>query len=194
MPESNVQAIRQVLCIDAELYLSFSLICRFVQSQSSNHCIACVLLLLALPNYSLNVQTVFRASEGASSAMQLFTGQAARLSSTVQDGALRQAQLCSFFTLLGAMPQCLKAEADAILAMIRNAREDTKEKDNTSPRDTEDGTLLRLTCRAPSCGAAFNMHASLMAIDAPPAEETLECPHQASAYRCTGLHFSYVPH
>ena len=102
----------------------------------------------------MNVQTVFRASEGASSAMQLFTGQAARLSSSVQDGALHQAQLCSFFTLLGAMPHSLKAEADAILGMIRNAREDMREKDNTIPHDTEDGTLLLLTYFVLSCGTA----------------------------------------
>ncbi len=81
--------------------------------------------------------------------MQLFTGQATRLSSATQDGTLHVAQLCSLFTLLGAMPQCLRAEADAILAMIRSAREtDQEQGDEACPEGDKWTRLLLWTLHA----------------------------------------------
>ena len=46
----------------------------------------------------------------------------------MQEATLCVAQLCSFFTLIGAMPQCLRTEADAILAMIKCARDTDQEE------------------------------------------------------------------
>ncbi len=87
-------------------------------------------------------QVSFHAPEGASTAMQLFMGQATRLSHALQDGALSPAWLCSFFTVLGAMPQCLKAEADAILAMLRSARETDQQQGGEADPDTDAGGRL----------------------------------------------------
>ena len=69
------------------------------------------------------MQGVFRAPDGTSTAMQLFHQEATHLCTAVRESSVYQAHLCGFFALLGAMPQCLKAEADAIMLMIRTARE-----------------------------------------------------------------------
>ena len=70
------------------------------------------------------LQALFLAADGPSIGIKLFSQQAASLLTALQDKSLRCAQLRSFFTLLGALPQCLKAEADAILLMIRSTREE----------------------------------------------------------------------
>lgn len=81
------------------------------------------------------LQTLFFAADGPSIGMQLFNQQAARLHTAMQDKSLHWAQLGSFFTLLGALPQCLKAEADAILLMIRRAREEKQEDEDESKQN-----------------------------------------------------------
>ena len=73
-----------------------------------------------------SVQGVFLAPDGISTAMQLFSRQTTHLCTVMHKNTLYQAHLCNFFSLLGAMPQCLKAEADAIILMIRRAREDSE--------------------------------------------------------------------
>ena len=70
-----------------------------------------------------SLQGIFHAQDGISTAMQLFSVQTAHLRMAVHESSVYQAQLCGFFSLLGAMPQCLKAETDAIMLMIRRARE-----------------------------------------------------------------------
>ena len=86
------------------------------------------------------MQALFLAADGPSIGIKLFSQQAASLLTALQDKSLRCVQLCSFFTLLGALPQCLKAEADAILLMIRSAREE-KQGDGDEPKQN-DGKLI----------------------------------------------------
>ena len=68
--------------------------------------------------------------------------QTAQLCMAVRETSVYQAHLCSFFALLGAMPQCLKAEADAILLMIRTARETTKHPAAEAQPSTGDPTAV----------------------------------------------------
>ena len=75
---------------------------------------------------SRSVQGVFLAPDGISTAMQLFSRQTTQLCVAMRESSMYQAHLCSFFALLGAMPQCLKAEADAVMLMIRTARDATE--------------------------------------------------------------------
>ena len=88
-----------------------------------------------------SMQVSFHGPNVASTAMQLFRGQATRLKCAMQEGTLSIAQFCSFFTLLGAMPQCLRVEADAILAMIRSARETDQENGDEARPEGERWTV-----------------------------------------------------
>ena len=72
------------------------------------------------------MQGVFLAPDGINTAMQLFSRQVTHLRMAMRESCVYQAHLCSFFALLGAMPHCLEAEADAIMLMIRTARETTE--------------------------------------------------------------------
>ena len=81
------------------------------------------------------LQALFLAADGPSIGMQLFNQQAASLHTAMQGKSLHWAQLGSFFALLGALPQCLKAEADAILPMIRRAREEKQEDEDEAKQN-----------------------------------------------------------
>ena len=87
------------------------------------------------------MQGVFLAPDGISTAMQLFSQQTTQLRTAMRESSIYQADLCSFFALLGAMPQCLKAEADAIMLMIRTAREKIEHTAAEAQPSTGDTTI-----------------------------------------------------
>ena len=120
----------------------WALMTKLTDALDALHLLACHLSILGQKQMNREAQVSFQAPDGASTAMQLFTGQATRLSSALQDGTLCSAQLCSFFTLLGAMPQCLKAEADAVLAMVKSARETNQEQGEEAHVELDGGSCL----------------------------------------------------
>lgn len=95
------------------------------------------------------MQGVFLAPDGLSNAMQLFSRQAAHLCTAMRGSSMYQAHLCSFFALLGAMPQCLRAEADAIMLMIRTARDTTEHPAAEAQPGTGDLTAVFISSASP---------------------------------------------
>ena len=95
------------------------------------------------------MQGVFLAPDGISTAMQLFSRQTAQLCVAMRESCVYQAHLCSFFALLGAMPQCLKAEADAIMLMIRTARDTTEHPAAEAQPSSGDLTAVFISSASP---------------------------------------------
>ena len=111
-----------------------------------------------------SMQGVFLAPDGINTAMQLFSRQVAHLRMAMCESCVYQAHLCSFFALLGAMPHCLKAEADAIMLMIRTARETTEHPAAEAEPSTGDPTAVFISSASLS-GANWTQLSDVMLVD-----------------------------